>query len=282
MSFVYYPKNIGKKISKKSFNLDKNSDQLRYLKQVLSKKTIIRVYGLAGVGKGTLSKNLSDILEIPNLESSMILRAATFGYLKLNLELNQKNTKTVFDKIDIKVVNNNLVFSFENQFLEKKDLKSPIIDKNVTNFSSNKFVRERFDQTLDKIVQETFKSSCVADGRGALEPYLVKAENLGIKVIRILLDSDDETKAERYYQSFIATKKNKNPNFFEDLSHKQEFLEEFEKTVIARNKKDIENILDKKIGLISEDSALIDTSDLSPKEVLETTLDFIQKSLQTN
>jgi cytidylate kinase len=282
MSFVYYPKNIGKKISKKSFSLDKNSNQLNYLKQILSKKTIIRVYGLAGVGKGTLSKNLSDILEIPNLESSMILRAATFGYLKLNLKLNQENTKIVFDKIGIEIVNNNLVFSFENKSLEKKDLKSPIIDKNVTDFSSNEFVREKFDQTLDKIVQEVFKSSCVADGRGALEPYLIKSESLGVKVIRILLDSDDETKAQRYYQSFIKSKKDINPNFVEDLTHKQEFLEEFEKTVIARNKKDIENILDKKIGLISEDSVLIDTSNLSPTEVLETALYFIQKSLQKN
>ena len=275
MSFTHYPKNIGILLSKNSFDFEK----LDFLKSNLSKTVIIRVYGLAGVGKGTLSENLSNILEIPNLESSMILRAATFGYLKLKLELNQQNTKKIFDKISIQIVENCLEFSFEGQVLDKKDLKAPEIDKNVTDFSSNVFIRQKFDETLDELVQETFKTACVADGRGALEPYLLKAEKLGFTVIRILLDSSDEIKAQRYYGSFIKNKKSKNPNFVEEIEHKVEFLKEFEHNIVKRNNKDIQNILEKDLGLISLDSGLIDTSNLSPQEVLEIALGFIQKKL---
>lgn len=275
MSFKHYPSNIGIKLSKNSFDF-KNLEEL---KKNLPKKAIIRVYGLAGVGKGTLSENLAKILEIPNLESSLILRAATFGYLKLDLELSEQNTQKIFEKIDIKVVDNHLEFYFERQLLSKKQLKSPEIDKNVTNFSSNVFMRQQFDETLDELVQQTFETACVADGRGALEPYLLKAEKSGFRVIRILLDSSDEVKAKRYYENFIKQKKDKDPIFVEQMEDKEEFLEQFEKTIVQRNNKDIQNILDKNLGLISQDSGLIDTSEFLPQEVLETALDFIQKSL---
>jgi len=275
MSFENYPKNIGKILEKATFS----QDQLESLKNNLSKKVIIRVYGLAGVGKGTLSESLAKSLQIPNLESSMILRIATFGYLKLGLELSDLNTQKVFEKIDIKVVDNSLEFYFENKFVDRKSLKNPVIDKNVTDFSSDLFVRQKFDDTLDNLVQKVFKTAVVADGRGAFEPYLLKAEKSGFKIIRVLLDSSDEIKAKRYYRGFIKSEKAKNPDFDEKVINKQEFLKEFEKTVVQRNQKDITNILDKKIGLISKDSGLIETSNLSPQEVLETTLDFIAKSL---
>jgi cytidylate kinase len=270
-----YPEGVGTHLKKASFS----QDQIKNLKSSLPKNLIIRIYGLAGVGKGTVSKMLADTLSIPNLESSLILRCATFIYKKLDLDLTDKNTDLVFEKMDISVDSGKLIFGMEGEAISKPELKSAFVDKNINTYSSNLYVRSKFDEALDDLVQRVFDSACVADGRGSHEPYLVNAEKHGFKVVRILVDADQKIKAERYYQEYLKQEKVKNPDFQETEDLKDKVLKEFELAILGRDKKDIKNIEDKGIGLISEDSGILDTSYLTPQECLETALSFISSRL---
>ena len=271
-----YPENIGIKLTKKTFS----KVQIEALKNKLPKNLILRVYGLAGVGKGTLSKMLAQTLEIPNMESSLILRCATFIYENKNLPLNKENTDQVFEDMDIYVENQELKFGLNGAKIEKKDLKTANIDKKVTKYSSDLYVREKFDKALDNLVQRVFDSAVVADGRGAFEPYLLNAQQYGFQVIRILVDADQKVKAKRYYQEYVKNQILANPDFIETDNLKDKVLKEFEQAILERDKKDVANIEDKKIGLISQDSGILDTSHLTPGEVLETALSFVENQLK--
>ena len=272
-----YPKNIGIKLTKKSFS----EKDIENLKKELPKNLILRVYGLAGVGKGTLSKMLAKTLEIPNMESSLILRCATFIYENKNLPLNKENTDQVFQDMDIYIENQELKFGLNGAKIEKSQLKTANIDKNVTKYSSDLYVREKFDKALDDLVQRVFDSAIVADGRGAFEPYLLNAEKHGFKVIRILVDADQKVKAQRYYQEYIKNQILADPDFIETEDLKEKVLTEFEQAILERDKKDVANIIDKKIGLISEDSGFLDTSNLTPQEALETALEFVNSQFKS-
>jgi len=270
-----YQEGVGINLSYQKFS----HTQVKSLKQNLPKNVLIRVYGLAGVGKGTLSKMLAETLEIPNLESSLILRCVTHIYLDKDFDLTETNTDLVFKNFKIEIKNQQLNFTYKSKILPKEILKAPIIDKNITKYSSNLYVRKKFDQSLSNLVQKSLKSAAVADGRGSHEPYLIEAEKNNFLVIRVLLDAKTEIKAERYYENFVKIEKAKNPDFQETESKKQAVLKEFEKNILDRDQKDVQNILDKKIGLISEDTGVIDTSFLTPNQVLETVLNFVQKKI---
>jgi cytidylate kinase len=265
-----YPKEIGIRLQKSFFDINK----IERLKESLPKNSIIRVYGLAGVGKGTLSYSLSDILELPNIESSFILRCATYIYKKLDLETSRQNTDLVFDKMITKIKNKALNFEFKDQEITAKDLKTAFIDKFVPIYAQDLYIREKFDDTLDFITQ-SMSEPFIADGRGAFEPYLVKAEQRGQLVIRILLDSDDEIKAKRYINGLL-TKQNKSSFSKEEEG---EILAEFKKTIVLRNQRDVQNIIEKKLGLISDDTGFIDTTQMNPEEVLKTALSFIESKI---
>ncbi len=270
-----YPKGIATNLTKTSFSKEK----IKKLKNTLPKNLIIRVYGLAGVGKGTLSQMLSETLDIPNLESSLILRCATYIYEKLQLDLTNLNTDKVFNEMDIYVVDGKLKFGLDGEEIKKDKLKNPFIDAHVTKYSTDLYVRQKFDEALDDLVQRVLDSACVADGRGSHEPYLVNAENHGFRVIRILVDTDRKIKAERYYDNYLKNKKKEDPNYQDTNQEKKQILEEFKETIIARDEKDIKNIKEKGIGLISKDSGFIDSSYMTPQEVLETALNFIEQQI---
>jgi cytidylate kinase len=265
-----YPQGIGLYLAKNSFS----AENLNVLKSKLDKNLIFRVFGLAGVGKGTLSEMLSETLEIPHIESGLIIRCATFIYQDLKLELTDENTDLVFAKMEI-LADKELSFFYNNQKIAKSELKKPIIDENVTYYSSNLYLRKKFDDALDNLIQNTIQTACVADGRGSAEPYLLNAEDTGKTVIRLLLDTDINIKAERYYQHFVRQEKLKNPDYKENPEEKNRILTEFQTTILARDQKDIDNIISKNLGLISKDTAVVNTSFMTPQEVLETVLNYI-------
>lgn len=262
-----YPQNLAINLTYSPFDYT----QIEKLKSKLPNNLIIRVYGLAGVGKGTLSKSLAEILEIPNIESSFILRCATHIFQSLELEFSEQNIDRVFEEFQILVDKVGMKFNWQGKLISEKELKTPEVDKLVPQLAQIQHVRQKFDDALDKVVKD-LNRPLLADGRGSHEPYLIKAENRGYKIIRILLDACDEVKADRYLAKYLS----KHPNL--NQSEKDQIIEEFKKTVVERNNQDVKNILEKKLGLISQDSGFIDTSNMSPEEVLQTALCFVQKN----
>ncbi len=267
-----YPNGVGIKLNTAAFS----NDQIQALKSKLSKKDLIRIYGLAGVGKGTLSKMISESLAIPNIESSLILRCTTLIYETENLEETDENTDLVFDKMKISTNSTGLTFEVDGRIIAKNDLKNSFVDTYVSHYAQNIHIREKFDNALKDLVENKMTTASIFDGRGSHEPYLVEAEEKGFNVIRILVDCDLKTKADRYVQAIIDTRKVENPTYDPNGSEMEELFEEFQKTVAERDQNDIRNILEKNLGLISADSGLLDTANLTPQEALETALSFIE------
>jgi cytidylate kinase len=234
---------------------------------------------LAGAGKGTLSHGLSRILDIPNLESSFILRALTWVYIDSKLEFNSFNTSKIFSQLEIGVENNSLSFSYNGNILTHKMLKNSEVDKMITKFSSDFDVRNQFYKKINFILNNFFKNTTILDGRGADTPYLRQAEADGFQIIRILLTVNNQVNAERYYQAYVQRSLNLDPNFKENDLHKETILADFKQTILERNKKDIQTIEKMGLGLVSEDTGIVDTSQMTAEEVLSTVLKFIDSKI---
>lgn len=268
-----YPENVGSKIIQSTFSLL----QIQSLKQDLPKDTIVRVYGLSGVGKGTLSEKISESLAIPCLNSGLIWRAITYICLDLQIPPTTLDTRIITDNLITNIDLQGLYFFYNQKKLLESDLKNNSIDKEVYKFAQNQILRDLFDDILQDILFTQKKTPIVSDGRGSHEPYLVEAENRKYKVIRILVDCDQEVKTQRYFLQYAKN----HPEFdLKNPDSKEKLINEFKQDIVTRDQKDVENIIAKNLGLISEDTGILDNSTLTPQQTLETALAYIERRLQ--
>jgi cytidylate kinase len=271
----YYPQGIGKKIQKQLIS----SEDLQKLVNNFPSKTILRVFGFAGTGKGTLSSSLAQIFNIPNVESSLIWRGLTYIYEDLKLDMNQENSELVLSKLSVTHGQKNQIQVFYNgSVIDRSVLKSPLVDKSVAFSSGDKFLREKFyDIMIDYLNQ--IDSSCVLDGRGANPRYIQGAEKSGYKVIRLLLDASEEEMAHRYYSAYLAKKQKNDPNYIETDAQRQQMMEDFTQGIIARNKYDWNTWNNLNLGTITPDTAIFDTTGMTIEEVTQTVLCYIKNTL---
>lgn len=260
-----YPNNIGKILQPKP-------DQFK-----LGQKTIVRIFGLAGAGKGTLAKQLVDYYNIDNLETSYILRSATYIYLQLELEFNNDNTTKVFQQIEITFENKKLSFIWKKDLFTKiqltdLELRSNMVQEKVAILSGNPLFRAQYYERINYILNHLICRPVILDGRGSNTPYLNQAENDGFKVIRIFLWADTQSSFERYK---IAYKQRSQINIWSDNDEFKCKLE-FKTNIADRNLQDYQNAVSNNLGLLTPDTGIIDTSDLTPIQVLQVAVDFIQ------
>ncbi len=254
-------------------------EELAKIKENLPEKFIIHVYGLAGVGKGTLTKNLSDLLEIPLFETSLIYRATTFIYHDLMCPLTKENTDKVFSLMDAFMRDGELVISYKSKPVERSSLKNSYIDTHVAEYSADEYVRDKTDKFVSYVLLKVLEGRCITDARGAYPPYLEEAEQEGFLVAKVNLYADFEEKVRRMHNDYIKHAKRVNPHFNEDSDEAGSFYEESRKTLESRDSKDIETHERLKIGLISADSGVVDTTKMSVDEVIGTTLHFVSNKI---
>ena len=135
-----YSRDIGIWLGKKAFN----DNQIKDLKSKLTSDIIIRVYGLAGVGKGTLSSTLASTLGIPVFDSGKIWRALTYIYNDLALEDTLENTQLVFSKIDVFQDNTTIRIRYGNKIFQESDLKNAFIDARVFGYAAKEVNQQEF------------------------------------------------------------------------------------------------------------------------------------------
>jgi cytidylate kinase len=258
-----YPNNIGKILNPEPRQFD------------LDKKTIIRIFGLAGAGKGTLAKQLVDYYNIDNLETSYILRSATYIYLQLGLEFNDENTIRVFQQIEVTFKDKKLNFKwikneYNKIYLDDSELRSNQVQEKVAIFSGNPLFRSEYYEKINYVLNNLIDCAVILDGRGSNTPYLDQAEADGFKIIRIFLWATESSSYQRYQSAYKL--RNKFLNSEDEVKCRAEF-----KTNIAnRNIQDFENALSNDLGLLTPETGIIDTSDLTPIQVLQIAVDFIQ------
>ncbi len=259
-----YPNNIGKILNPKT-------DQFQ-----LDKKIIIRIFGLAGAGKGTLAKQLVNYYNIDNLETSNILRSATWIYLQLGLEFNDENSKYVFENIKVEFYHSKLHFTAITKHkiefkLTDKELRSNEVQAKVAIFSGDPEFRKQYYDAIYYILNR-LDNAVILDGRGSNTPYLDQAEANGFKVIRIFLWANNKSNYERYKKAY---KERNGVKFWDDYDELKCKLE-FQTNIPDRNIQDYNNAVSNDLGLLTEDTGIIDTSSLSPIQVLQVAVDFIQ------
>jgi cytidylate kinase len=262
-----YPNNVGKILNPEPnlFELDK--------------KTIIRISGLAGAGKGTLSKQLVDFYELGNLETSYILRSATWIYLQSKLEFNKENTDIVFDQIEIKYIDKQLKFVWnkadESEIsLSDIELRSNQVQAKVSIFSGDPYFRIKYYNKINYILNNLIDSAVILDGRGFNTPYLNQAKKDGFKVIEIFLWSSEISNYNRYKSAYIQRNKILNWNNQDESNCKLEFLT----NISDRNIQDYKNSLVNDLGALTHNAGIIDTSNLTPVQVLQIAVEFIQNN----
>ena len=241
-------------------------------------KIIISVFGLAGVGKGTLSDLLAKNLLIPNLDTGKIWRAITYIYTTLSLEISPQNTDLVLSKLHIIAKSSQLEFHFEDQKLLHTDLKNGLIDSKVSIIAGDNYTHQQFFIRCLEVYQK-IDTAFVRDGRGASPKDIRLAETDGFRVIRILLDCSDKVKWERYYNNIFLNKRGNNLNLENTQEFEIKLRKEFETNIIARNNRDILNQQELGNGLITPQTGVIKSDNLGPEEVLQITLNFIDQEV---
>jgi|GEM_PF-5734719 len=257
-----------------------SSQQIENLKKNLPKKFVIYVYGLGGTGKGSLTNSLSLNLEIPLLEASLFYRASTYIYTQLKLPFSKDNTDLVFDKMNIEIRNGRLYIMYAGVPIARNSLKNNFIDSHVNKYSKEPYLRQKTNDFVFELITKKLASACIVDARGSNPPFIQKAQTeKQFKVVRICLQAEFEEKVRRIYEDQLKQAKTANPYFDENSQEAQAFYQKARQTLEKRDKKDLETQQKMKIGVTSEDSGVIDTTDLSLEEVLQTALSFIYKKI---
>ena len=222
----------------------------------MSKVPIITIDGLSGAGKGTVSKMLCTELGWNILDSGALYRTLTFLIEKKEIDIDD----FIYKKEEFL---RDFMVSFQvgsigepvSVFLKEEDITNLVrtekIAEKTSAFSSLKVIRD-----FIRPCQRAFKQppGLIADGRDMGTVIFPEAD------LKIYLTASLEERAKRREIQLkrLGTKVNM-----------RTLLDELE----ARDKKDIERDLSPLKP--AEDSFVIDTTGLSPKEVLEKIRDLL-------
>lgn len=244
------------------------------LRQNLPAKTIFRVFGTVSSGKGTLSQNLSEFFQIPNIDSGSIWRALTNLYVNLELPVNPTNTQNLLHQIQGQIQNQKLVLSYQGKPFQETDLRNPKVDQAIADISKEDYNRQLWYEFLSNLFPQ-IQQAFVLDGRGASTPYLTAAEKNGYRIIRLLLDADVDTRVNRRLSEYLQSL---NPSQSSNDQHHK--ILQTKELLIHRDQQDILTAQKLNLGLTTPDTGFINTTDLDPKQVLDSALGFIFHRLQ--
>ena len=167
---------------------------------------------------------------------------------------------------------------FDGKLLVDSDLKNSDIDSNITNYSQDQFIREKYYDKLGSFLS-SLDQPVLIDSRGALPPYIVYAKDAGKRVMQILLKSDSTSAWARYYDRAVEQSIESDPMYQETEESMNNLFEHFLTDVVERNRDDIKIAEKHKMGLITHDTAIVDTSDLSINDVYVSVLSYLDKVL---
>ncbi|WP_303863409.1 (d)CMP kinase [Alkalibaculum bacchi] len=208
----------------------------------------IAIDGPAGAGKSTIAKRLAQEIHIDYLDTGAMYRALTYHILQLNVDVEDEETIIKeAEKIDIDF-NNNCVYL--NGINVDIDIRTQKVSNNVSAVS--KFARVR-ELMVDKQREIANGKSVIMDGRDIGTVVLPKAE------YKFYLDASIDIRAQRRY---------------EQLDQNMD-IEELKRDIANRDKMDQTREVSplKK----AEDAIVIDTSNMTIDEVLQTMKSIINE-----
>ena len=209
-------------------------------------KPVISIDGTASSGKGTLAKNISQKINFDHLDSGVLYRYLAY----LNLEdISGKNNKrnTLTKKINFKHIQHINIEKLRTEKVSKKASE-------IAQLSSTRNFLKSFQRNFANFPPNGIGS--VIDGRDIGSVIIPRAE------VKFFIDANVRTRAQRR---------------FLDLKKKHDYNEILIE-LIERDKRD----KNRKIAplQITKDSIFIDTTKLSPDQVLKLALSKIKNILK--
>ncbi|MEO1785222.1 (d)CMP kinase [Thermodesulfobium sp. 4217-1] len=198
---------------------------------------IIAIDGPAGAGKSTVARELSKKLNFKYVDTGAMYRAITFELIKRKQEDSadlEKVFKDIIESINIDFVDGNIILNGE---ILSKELRTPIIDRNVSKAASSGVVRAFLSVEQRKL---SIKSpNTVLEGRDTTTVVCPDAQ------VKIFLTASLEERARRRHEELL--KKNIKIGF-------EEVMSQIEK----RDKSD----MNRSIGplMVAEDAVVIDST----------------------
>lgn len=213
----------------------------------------ITIDGLSGVGKGTLAKALAKYYDFKLLDSGAIYRLAALHCFKNNTDLENE------DDVCKTLSNLNISFKIEDDlvkaFLSNQDVTKEIRTEQIGMLASKVAAYAAIRAILlDKQREFATEQGLVADGRDMGTVIFPQAQ------YKFFLDASTEITAKRRYDELKA--KGQNPDFEKILADikQRDFQDRNRKVAPLRP---------------ANDAIIVDTSELSIKEVFDTVIKHI-------
>ncbi len=204
---------------------------------------LITIDGPAGSGKGTIAKQLSEVLKLNYLDSGAIYRILGLHLIENNFPIDNE------DLIKKSIEKANIQFSGHKIFLNDRDVTDEIRTESIAKIASliaaNKTVRESI---LD--LQRSFlkKPGLVAEGRDMGTVVFPKAKN------KFFLTASVQERADRRYKQLISK------GF--DVS-----IPDLVAEIQERDFRDTNRTISPLVP--AANAVIIDTTELSPSQVVE-------------
>lgn len=216
---------------------------------------VVAIDGPAGSGKGTITKLIAEKRNLVSIDTGAMYRCVTLDCLNKGIEPNNiEGIKSVLENINIELTKVN---GEQKVFLNGKDvsreIREPRVNEAVSPFSAIKEVRDIITPMQRKMAE---KQDIIMEGRDIGTVVFPNAD------IKIFLDVSLEESARRRYKQNIE-------NGIETT-----YENELEK-LKQRNKYDSER--DVVPFVKAEDAILVDSTNMSIDEVVETILKIIDE-----
>lgn len=213
----------------------------------MSKKLIIAIDGLSGVGKGTLAKALADKLSLPYLDTGLLYRAVGRKMLDKNTTADSATVIHIAEQLTDKDWN-------------RDDLRTPEVDKAASQVAAQPKVRAAL---LDMQRYFATQQGVVMDGRDIGTVIFPNAD------IKLFVVASAQVRAERRWLQY--TQDPKDPMKAEQIKKIAIELSERDKADASRAVAPL---------CPAEDAHIIDTDHLNADEVLTQALAIIQTQVR--
>lgn len=213
---------------------------------------IVAIDGPAGTGKGTVTKILAKRNGLIYIDTGAMYRCVALECVNRGILPEEiQKIREVLENIDIKLMPNNVVFLNGKDVSE--EIRTPKVDKVVAKFAELKKVRDK----LTPIQQAMgLNSDVIMEGRDIGTVVFPNAD------VKIFLDCALEERANRRYKQNLEKGM--------DQSY-QEVL----KAIIERHRLETEREIAPLIK--SDDAILVDSTDMSIDEVVDTIEEIIRR-----
>ena len=217
---------------------------------------VVAIDGPAGSGKGTVTKLVGEKLKLANIDTGAMYRCVTLECLNRNIKSTDlENINKILENIDIKfkkdINGENRVFLSGEDV--SKEIRTPRVNENVSEYSSVKIIRNKITPLQRKMGEN---NNIIMEGRDIGTAVFPNAD------VKIFLDvSLEESAKRRYKQNLEKGIETSYEIELENLKRRNKYDSEREVVPFKQ----------------AEDAIYLDSTNLTIEQVVEKILEIIKE-----